>query len=383
MTALRAEFIDSIETVSPVQWNQLSGVDNPFIRYEFLHALETTGCVAEATGWRPQHILIRDAHDALVGAAPCYLKTHSYGEYVFDWAWADAYHRHGLEYYPKLLTAIPFTPSVGPRLLVSANTERERVSLAISHAMGERMHQTGASSWHLLFPDEATRKSLSEDKSLLLRHGTQFHWLNEGYASFDDFLQALASRKRKNIRKERQAVLSQGIVFKVIEGPDVGESELEAFYDFYQLTYLKRGQRPYLSYAFFQRLIAVMPEQVFLILAQREQRYVAGALFLKNQSTLFGRYWGCTEEFNHLHFETCYYQGIDYCIAHNLLRFDAGAQGEHKLLRGFRPTPTYSLHRIEHPAFRQAIANFLDEEREGVSEYVRDANAHLPFKQAE
>jgi uncharacterized protein len=410
---MKFEFLTDISKLantpeaSCTQWNQLNPDNNPFCRYEFLAALETSGCCNSATGWQPQHIVIRDHKDACIALLPSYLKTNSNGEYVFDWAWADAYQRNGLNYYPKLLSAIPFTPSAGPRILTGKEGAGTELLNFIHHETIARLSERELSSWHILFPDNEALKitcpsrrddSQSADAvnirrkfagyrlnkavadSLLVRHGIQFQWRNRGYSDFTEFLSRLTSRKRKNIRKERQQVASAGVLCRIYDGKDIDEEALEHFYLFYQLTYLKRGQRPYLNRQFFRQILETMPDQIKLVLARHESKVVAGSLFFTNHNTLFGRYWGCTDEFRHLHFECCYYQGIDYAIQHQLERFDAGAQGEHKILRGFEPVLTYSLHWIDHPGFRTAIADFVDQEQAGIKAYMLDAKSYLPFK---
>ncbi len=378
MSNLSIEFAPAIEAIGPDTWHGIAGTENPFVRYEFLSALEASGCVSARTGWQPGHVWIRRSGETLA-LAPCYIKTHSFGEYVFDWGWADAYQRHGLDYYPKLLLAVPFTPSSGPRVMVAEGADTGDIGEALRSALAEKCGQLNASSWHLLFPDPASLQ-LADSGGLLPRLGCQFRWFNEGYDSFDTFLGEMASRKRKNIRKERAAVREQGISFQWMTGTEIDDAALDRFLIFYQATYLKRGQHPYLNRDFFFRLRETMPEQLLLVLARKQGEAVAGALFLRNDQTLFGRYWGCLEEFDFLHFETCYYQGIDYCIAHRLAEFDAGAQGEHKLQRGFQPVITESRHWIAHPAFRAAIAEFVEEEAREVRHYAAVAREHLPFR---
>ncbi|MFC6672375.1 GNAT family N-acetyltransferase [Marinobacterium aestuariivivens] len=369
---------NALAEIDPAVWNRLCGTDYPFLRYDFLEALESSGSVTPDTGWQPLH-LIAFRHSEAVAAMPLYLKSHSWGEYVFDWSWADAYQRHGLDYYPKLLTAIPFTPASGPR--IGSREAPERHVDAMLDAVQQLAERFGASSWHGLFVEPATRDAL-QHRHLCMRLGTQYHWFNDGYRSFDHFLEQLASRKRKNIRRERQKVAEQQIRMKRIEGPHISEQQLAEFYDFYQSTYLKRGRRGYLTLAFFQTLLARMPEQLLLVIAEREGRAVAGALSLKSASTLYGRYWGCREDHDSLHFETCYYQGIEYCIENGLTRFDPGAQGEHKIQRGFRPIETWSGHWIRHPGFADAIRRAVDEEQQLMREQIEAMQDWLPFRRS-
>ncbi|WP_097458835.1 GNAT family N-acetyltransferase [Mangrovitalea sediminis] len=382
MSSLTLEWLDSLARIDADDWNALAGTDNPFVRHEFLLSLEESRCVSPQTGWTPHHLLLRNSDSDLVALAPTYLKTHSRGEYVFDWGWADAYDRYGVPYYPKLLTAVPFTPSTGPRLIIRPGYNAADIGRLIADALQDKALETGLSSWHILFPDQASFDAL-RDAGFSIRLGCQFHWHNEGFRDFDDFLGGMTARKRKCIRRERRSVDEQDIRFQTFEGADIDDTVLDAFYDFYCATYFKRGQPPYLNQEFFRLLRERMPEQLLLVMALKDNRYVAGALFLKNRDTLFGRYWGCLEEYNHLHFETCYYQGIDYCIRSGLSRFDAGAQGEHKIQRGFRPILTQSLHWIAHPDFRAAIDRFLEEETPEVESYRQAAEGLLPFRRGD
>ncbi len=371
----------SIADIPQQDWQRLAGCSQPFLRYEFFQALESSGCTVPETGWTPSHLIFR-INGEICGLAPGYLKTHSMGEYVFDWGWADAYQRHGLPYYPKLLIAVPFTPSQGSRLLLSDALRAKLTPQLLDDLLTRLTTQIGAHSWHLLFPNKADQALLHHDQELH-RIGCQFHWHNRDYQSFDDFLGVLTSRKRKSIRKERRQVADQGIRFRHVHGRDISDQALSAFYVFYQATYLKRGRPPYLNKQFFEQLREAMPEHLHLILAVQEGEMIAGALFLAGEDTLYGRYWGCLEEYNHLHFETCYYQGIELALTLGLQHFDAGAQGEHKLVRGFEPILTHSWHGILHPGFREAIADFTREEADHVAGYFEDAEAALPFRQQE
>ncbi|MDK9557061.1 GNAT family N-acetyltransferase [Marinobacter sp. M216] len=377
--SLTVETCQSIADITRSDWERLAGRNNPFLRHEFLHALELSGCTRAETGWQPSHLVFR-VNGELAGIAPAYLKTHSMGEYVFDWAWADAYQRHGLAYYPKLLIAIPFTPSQGPRLLLEPGLRQKLGPGQVPELLDSVMPQLGAHSWHLLFPDAADQALLTHEQELH-RTGCQFHWHNRNYDGFDDFLAQLTSRKRKSIRKERRQVSEQGISFQRFHGRDIPDHVLSAFYVFYQATYLKRGQRPYLNRQFFELVRENLSEHLHLVMAVRDGEMIAGALFLNGANTLYGRYWGCLDEFNHLHFETCYYQGIELAIELGLTHFDAGAQGEHKLVRGFEPVITHSWHGIRHPGFREAIAAFTEDEAEHVAGYYEEALTLLPFRQ--
>jgi uncharacterized protein len=381
---VQIRFIDSIHQIDAAHWNQLCPPDYPFVRHEFLAALEDSGCTSAATGWQAQHLLLF-ADGQLLAAMPGYIKTHSYGEYVFDWSWADAYRRYGVDYYPKWINAIPFTPCVGPRLLCAAESQTAELIDAVVQALTAECTAKNFSSWHCLFPSSETSAQLCEHK-IPLRIGCQFHWFNRDYKTFDDFLAQMNSRKRKNIVKERRQVIEQGFVFDVKTGSALTAQDWEIFYALYRNTYLKRsGHSGYLSAEFFQQLGATMRGNLVLINAVQltehsSPRVIAASLFLRDNNTLYGRYWGCFEEYQFLHFETCYYQGIDYAIANQLTRFDGGAQGEHKLARGFEPVITHSNHWIRAPEFRTAIAQFIAEEATGIQAYAADARTHLPFK---
>ena len=379
---LQVKFVSSIDEIDAQSWNKLAGIASPFLKHEFLSTLENTGCTSRETGWEPYHVAAFDPQGSLVAAMPLYQKYNSYGEYVFDWSWADAYRSNGVPYYPKFLTAIPFTPSVGPRILVGDDIRTQAVGDQLVAAVLKRAQELGISSWHVLFPT-GPESELLVAHGLKAREGCQFHWFNRDYSSFDDFLAALNSRKRKNIRKERQAVADQGIRFSVVEGDQIDEKLWKHFYVFYQSTYMVRGMHGYLSEEFFLKVAEVMPENLFLVLAKHDEQIMAGALFFRDDKKLYGRYWGSLEEYQFLHFETCFYQGIDYCIRHGLQQFDAGAQGEHKIQRGFEPIRTLSNHWIAHPTFAEAVDDFLEREKTYVTRYRDDAGSLLPFKKSD
>ncbi|HBD11562.1 MAG TPA: GNAT family N-acetyltransferase [Porticoccaceae bacterium] len=352
----------------------------PFLETQFLDILAASQSVGPDTGWHARHIAIGDA-DRPTAFMPTYLKDHSWGEYVFDWAWADAYHRHGLSYYPKLVSAIPFTPVSGPRVRYATDANRQTLARALIDAAIEQVEEFGASGWHLLFPDEQTLTDFSDER-LLRREGVQFHWRNRNYESFQHFLDQFVSRKRKMVRRERRRILEQDIQIKLLEGSEIGTELWDFFYRLYQTTYLKRsGNRGYLTAEFFQMLGSRMPDQVVMALASESEQPVACALYLRDDDTLFGRYWGCIKEYDCLHFELCYYQGIEYAIERGLSRFDAGAQGEHKILRGFEPVTTYSLHWLAHLGFTGAIDQFLTQERADNQRYIESARSVLPYRQ--
>ena len=372
-------FIASIDAVPAAQWNRIAATDYPFVRHEFLQALEHSGATTAATGWQVAHAVVY-RHGVPVAFMPLYRKGHSYGEYVFDHAWAGAYHRHGMEYYPKLVAAIPFTPVTGARLCVADGVNEATVLRHLVDGIGTLLDEGGGSSWHVLFPQEALAESLV-DSGLLLRRGVQFHWHNRGYRDFDDFLERFSSRKRKAVRRERARVAEQGLTLTTYSGAEITSEHWDHFFTFYQLTYAKRsGHGGYLNRSFFERIGTVMADQLVLVMARHDGREVGGALSLRDQHNLYGRYWGCTREFDNLHFEACYYRGIEYCIEHGLSRFDSGAQGEHKIQRGFEPCDTWSCHWIAHPGFRQAIERFLVEDGAEVERYRQAARELLPFK---
>lgn len=370
-----ARHIDSLADVDAAGWNGLLDSDYPFVRHEFLAALERHGCAAPQNGWQPHHLLLEDDDGNLRAAAPMYLKAHSQGEFVFDWAWADAYHRCGLDYYPKLLTASPFNPVVGPRLLAQTKADRE----ALVQAWIQTAGCLGLSSAHGLFLDDADRDCLQQ-AGCLLRSDCHYHWHNHGYADFDDFLSKLSSRKRKKIRRERRRVAEARIRIEPTPGHQVSEALWHTLYGFYARTYLIRGQRPYLNLKFLLEISRTMPGSILLFIAWRDEQPVGVAICLRDETTLYGRHWGCAEEYHSLHFESCYYAGIEYCIRHGLLRYDAGAQGEHKLQRGFEPLNTYSAHWIEQPQLREAIADFLRREGRLIEDYTAQASRHSAFR---
>ena len=367
--------LQSIDEVRPDLWDALIGTDYPFLRHAFLHALEASGSVSASTGWTPAHWVLKGDTGQLDVLLPLYQQMHSYGEYVFDWQWADAWERAGQRYYPKLLAAVPFSPVQGPRLVARESAHAHALLTAIDTVIASG----DVSGAHLLFNAGAEDSAL-QAHGWVQRLGCQFHWFNRDYRSFDDFLVACSSRKRKNFRKERAAVHGQGFSFDWVCGSQVDETHWDSFYRFYAATYLKRGQQPYLTRKFFTLLSQGLGEAVRLLFVRDGSRDVAGALFLAGTDTLYGRYWGCLEEYDRLHFETCFYQGMDRCIAEGFSRFDAGAQGEHKLIRGFEPVLTQSWHKLQ-PGLHEAVEDFLGKEREGVRAYRDDAVSYLPFRQ--
>jgi predicted N-acyltransferase len=352
---------------------------NPFVSHAFLSALEDAGCVGRSTGWSPLHVLVERPGGGLLAAAPCYLKGHSQGEYVFDYAWADAYARAGGRYYPKLQVAVPFTPVTGPRLLVAPGRDAGRAREALTDGLRALRAQTGASSVHVTFAGEAEAASL-EAAGFLHRTDQQFHWFNEGYENFDGFLEALASRKRKTIRRERRDAMGPGITIEQLTGRDITEAHWDAFFRFYMDTGSRKWGRPYLNRRLFSLVGERMGERVLLVMAKRNGRYIAGAINFLGDRRLYGRNWGCIEDHPFLHFEVCYYQAIDFAIQQGLFCVEAGAQGEHKLSRGYRPVRTHSVHDFADASFSRAIAAYLDRERAYVAAAGEELAAAGPFK---
>lgn len=367
----------SIEALSATVWDAWFGGDYPFLRHDFLLGLEHTGCTSTQTGWTPHHLVLSDG-DTVVAVAPAFLKDHSYGEYVFDWAWADAWQRHGLSYYPKLVTAAPLTPATGPRIYLNP-TYSDALSALLTAVQG-LCNEQGISGWHALFIDELGAEPLMAT-DLHRRHTTQFHWFNRSYKDFDDFLATFTSRKRKNLKRERTRVREQGLRLETFEGAAISDSDWAFFHHCYQMTYAKRsGHGGYLTRAFFTELGPKLTTSTVMVIAFHNEQRVAAALYFRSEHTLYGRYWGCLEEFDYLHFEACYYQGIEYCIEHNVQRFDPGAQGEHKIQRGFEPVLTQSYHWVADTRFSDAVATFCHREREQVQQYRDAARSLLPFK---
>jgi len=367
--------IESLEEIDPAEWDGLAG-DYPFLRHGFLSALHETGCASPKTGWQALYLgLWREGR--LAGAMPLYLKSHSRGEFVFDQQWAAAFERNRLPYYPKLLSAAPFTPVAGPRLLARTDEDKRILAQGAVSLAG----QLGVSSLHILFPDETDRRVLQQ-MGFLLREGVQFHWHNAGYAGFEDFLAALNHDKRKKIRQERRRVQEAGITFRWLTGRDITESQLQFFYQCYAHTYHEHWSSPYLSLELFRRWAEAMPDNLLWIMAMCGDSPIACALNVIGNGVMYGRYWGTMEFISGLHFETCYSQAIEYCISQGLKVFEGGAQGEHKMARGLLPTPTWSAHWIADPRFEEAIRRFLHEETQGVEHYLEELDGHKPFKKS-
>lgn len=370
--------LTSLDLIPADQWNALVRNRNPFLRHEFLVALERHHCVGERNGWLPCHLVCLD-NGRLLGAAPLYLKHNFYGEFVFDHTWEAAYERHGLPYYPKLVSAIPYTPATGQRLLLAAGQEHDVADALVAQAL-QLVASHRCSSLHWLFPDSDSDKLLTE-RGMLQRLGCQFHWQNRGYRDFTDFLDTFTAKKRKNVRHERRSVQAAGLELQIIKGNTASPEQWELFHRFYCATFERRWGYPTLTLPFFREIGATMGEQIVLILARDGSRDVAGAICFQSDDTLYGRHWGCIAEYDNLHFETCYYQGIEYCIREGLQRFEPGAQGEHKISRGFLPTFTYSAHHLAHPPFQAAIADFLRREKPAVQAHARELGTHSPYRQ--
>ncbi len=376
--------IDHIDRVAPADWDRLVSDANPFLRHAFLAALERSGCASAKTGWLPRHLLVHaDAagRGRLLGAVPMYLKSHSYGEYVFDWAWAHAYERARLPYYPKLVAAVPFTPATGPRLLVAPGEQANPTKRCLVDGALALAEQTGASSLHWLFVPEEEAALLS-GHGHLHRTGCQFHWHNRGYGNFEEFLADLSSAKRKKLRQERRYVREAGVQVEILSGASIRPSHWDLFHRFYLSTVRNHGAIAYLSRGFFQAVGETMAEAAVLVLARQNGEYIAGALNLRGSDTLYGRYWGSRGSVNGLHFEVCYYAAIEYCIEQRLARFEAGAQGEHKLARGFLPVSTHSAHWLRQPQFARAVADYLHEEQSSVDYYMSELQMHSPYRRS-
>lgn len=388
-----AEFIirvqEKISAISVHDWAKLSGASktessipyNPFISHAFLSALETSGCAVRDTGWLGQHLVLEDNKGTIHGVVPGYIKSHSQGEYVFDHAWADAYERAGGRYYPKYQASVPFTPATGPRLLVSNSVNVDAARAALAQAITQLTQQLNLSSAHVTFGEEADIDALKA-AGFLHRMDQQFHFRNDNYATYDDFLDTLASRKRKNLKKERANALQNGITIEWLTGSDITEEVMDAFYVFYEDTGERKWGRPYLNRQFYSLISDTMADDILLIMAKRDGQYIAGAINFIGGDTLYGRHWGCTENHPFLHFEVCYHQAIDFAIERGLKYVEAGAQGEHKLARGYMPTITHSAHYLPNESFSRAVADYLEHERAEVAHFGTILSDHSPFKKS-
>lgn len=377
---MQIQRLDTLTAIPAPEWNALVSDQNPFLSHEFLAALEQHQCVGERTGWLPWHLVCRDEVGRLLGAALLYLKFNSYGEFVFDWTWAEAHRQQNLAYYPKLVGAIPYTPATGQRLLLApdqpkpAATCRALIDFALAEAQRHRW-----SSAHWLFPATEDLEPLLE-RGLLHRVGCQFHWENPGYRDFQDFLDTLTAKRRKNINRERRLVQEAGVEVQILNGDEISETQWQTIHGFYCSTFERLGGVPTLNLPFFLDIASTLRDRLVVVLATLANQAIAVALCFRSATTLYGRHWGCRAEYDSLHFEACYYQGIDYCIRQGLQRFEPGAQGEHKIHRGFLPTLTHSAHWIAHPTFRRAIADFLARETPAVRNYARELSQHSPYR---
>jgi predicted N-acyltransferase len=369
---------DSIADIPSTEWNELAGSDYPFLRHEFLLAAEHSGSVSPDAGWHPCHLSLRDQNDRLRGALPLYQKDHSWGEFVFDWAWARAYEQADLAYYPKLVSAVPFTPAPSRRLLLQTADDAEAASALLDAAI-QLADDRGCSSLHVLFP-QSDELPLLRNAGLRIRKDCQFHWHNNDYSDFNDFLATFSSAKRKKTKRERRRVAEAGICFRRLRGDDLDAATWNIVYRLISLTFMRRGSLPYFSLDFFTEISRALPHNIFVILAERHGDAIAAAVFFESECVLYGRYWGSDGHYDALHFETCYYQGIDYCIETSKQLFEPGTQGEHKISRGFIPEPTWSAHWLEHPEFFSAIGEYLDEERRHVERYMEAVDSHSPYK---
>lgn len=373
MTSLELRFTDDLSGIDAADWDALAGGQTP-LSHAFLATLEATGCAAPRSGWHPRHLTLRD-QDRVVAAIPLYEKDHSFGEYVFDWAWAEAYERHGLAYYPKWLAAVPFTPIPGMRLLGRDASSRK----ALLDVLLRLARESGVSSLHVLFPSAAEAEWMRE-AGLSIRQGVQFHWTNAGYRDFGDFLATLNHDKRKKIRQERRRAAAHGLDYRWLDGDSATLADWAFFYRCYATTYALHRSRPYLTHEFFVELAARAPQRVRLLVASRGPQPVASAFFLRDDEALYGRYWGAVETLPFVHFELCYYRAIEHCIDSGLARFEGGAQGEHKLARGLEPVVTYSAHWIRDPRFRDAVDGFLARESQGIAFYLDELAERSPFR---
>ncbi|MGH8170456.1 MAG: GNAT family N-acetyltransferase [Steroidobacteraceae bacterium] len=383
---MRPNVHSSIDDIDPREWNALAGADCPFLRHEFLAALEHTGCVGAGTGWEPCPVTLSDER-GLAAAAPAYIKTHSYGEFVFDFAWAQAYSRYGRHYYPKLLVAVPFTPATGPRLLVRADLEPAALARRLLEALEAHAARHRLSSVHALFLDEPARAAC-EQADWLLRRDCQVHWTNRGYPSFEAYLETFTAEKRKKARRERRRVAEGGIRFETRFGADLDEPLLDSVYAFHRETFLRHGSEPYLTREFFSEIKRTLGDALMVKVAMHrplqrttsQDTPVAAAIFFWSRQALYGRYWGAAAEYHSLHFETCYHQGIEFCIERGVQRFEPGTQGEHKVSRGFEPTLTWSAHHITDAAFREAIGEYLQREGGAIDDYAAEVREHVPYR---
>ena len=377
---MRVTVHSEIASIGPDEWNAVAGDDYPFLRHEFLQAAEQSGCVSASSGWRPCHLALRHDDGSLRAALPLYEKHDSWGEFVFDWAWANAYEGAGLNYYPKLVSAVPFTPAPSRRLLLADRNDDEAAAVLIRAAVGLAQDRE-CSSLHILFPAPTEIPAL-DALGLKIRKDCQFHWHNRDYRDFDEFLATFSSKKRKKARRDRRHVAEAGIRFRRLTGDELTPEAWRSIYPLISRTFMRRGSMPYFNLAFFEQISRSLADQLLVVLAEDSAGPVAAAIFFVGKDVLYGRYWGSNGHYNSLHFETCYYQGIDYCIEHGIGTFEPGTQGEHKISRGFLPTTTYSAHWLAQPAFFDAIGDFVAEEARHIDRYMETVDKHSPYRQS-
>ncbi|RCX08417.1 GNAT family N-acetyltransferase [Marinomonas foliarum] len=384
---MKAQWFSSVDQIGEAKWQEAIGETRyPFAQFAFHQALEQSKSIGDGTGWYPEYLLVMNDDDSPLAIAPTYLKTHSQGEFVFDWSWADAYQRYGMRYFPKRIWAIPFSPVTGLRIFSHLDPKGDDAEFshlypALAELMTQANQERAFSSWHLLFTKPEHAALFAPNKDLLHRISCQFHWFNRDYKDMEDYLSHFSSRKRKTARKEREKVAKEGITLTRTIGKDLTTADIDFFYLCYQSTYAKRGQQGYLTREFFGQLAQNMGDQILLVQAFRGYEAIAASWCFFDDHSLYGRYWGCMEEVDCLHFEACYYQGIEFCLEKGLQHFDPGTQGEHKIARGFEPVFSHSVHYIAHEGFREAIGNFCEEEAQAVREYHQDTHTLLPFKQ--
>jgi len=386
---MKAQFVNSLDKIDELTWQSFIDSNSPFSNYQYFKALETSLSVCSDKGWQPHHLLVSELKSGseldpknIHTILPMYIKQHSWGEYVFDWSWADAFKEHNVPYYPKLVATIPFTPISTTKLLTSNQkiSDSEISQTEIFSVLTKHCKEQNINSWHMLFTPAIEETAVIPD-DVYQRNTVQFHWFNQQYQNFDEFLITFTARKRKNVKKERLSIAQQNIEIRQILGKDITPEELSFFYLTYQLTYLKRGHTPHLSASFFNQILKSLPDNILLVIASIEGKDIACAWFFFDDKQLYGRYWGCTDKVSNLHFELCYYQGIEFCIKYKLEAFNPGAQGEHKIQRGFEPVLTHSYHWIKHSAFRPAIQEFCQQEQKQMQHYLKQCQQLLPFKQ--
>jgi len=375
---MQVDIHDSITDIDASAWNGLAGGTYPFLQHEFFAAAEKSGCVSPDTGWTPRHLALYGPDGKLRAAMPLYEKSHSWGEFVFDWSWAQAYQRAGIDYYPKLISAVPFTPAPSTRIII-ADPDDQDLAHSLVEAAVQLAGDSDCSSLHVLFPDPGELPALRRS-GLQLRKDCQFHWHNQGYRDFDEFLATFSSAKRKKVKRERRRVAEDGIKFRWLHGEDTDRELWKDVYQLIGITFLRRGSMPYFDLDFFLDVSKYLPGAISLVLAERHGALIAAAVFYESKDVLYGRYWGADAHYNSLHFETCYYQGIEYCIANGKKVFEPGTQGEHKISRGFVPTTTWSAHWLARPEFYAAIRSYLHEEGRHIDRYMDAAGSHSPYR---